>query len=397
MTTLTSGFSRLRGIFRSSINFQNYEQLVETAARKTTGNLSDDILGLLLQGGKKAKEEGIKGVQTAFENTANILGEINKLETQAINRTPMSKRTLERIGHFLKKGEIKFWKHDGLYAEKELETVIKAEETLLRGIKEYIPQAKNVVITPLGCGQFGNAYKCEILGESAQKLLSDKVIKIYRDKALFSAFGDKIISFINSNALVDTLKEAIKTEKNPTKVKELQKMLDKLPAVRRLANRMLKQMNTRLKSMETIHGAAAEANITEYLRYFSGHKVKPADGIALPDMFGLGDTKFAISEFIGKETKAAKDFSFERLGLMHSDFKNNPNNGINGICIDMGGITPAAGRELVGNKSGLKILKSLFNNTGVSNSSSERLQEILSQHKISDNLKKEIETIFKYK
>lgn len=393
MSALTQGFSRLQGIFRSGINFQNYEALLGTAVRKTTGNLSDDILGLLLQGGKKAKGKSIKGVQAAFENTANILGQINKLERQAINRTPINRCTFERIKYLIGKGEIKFWKQDALYAEKELETVIKAEETLLKGIKEHIPQAKNVVITPLGSGKFGNAYKCEILGENAQKLVSDKVIKIYRDDTLFATFSDKIKSFINSDAVIDLLKEEIKKEKDPEKVKKLQKMLDKLPAVRRIFNRLEKQMFANMKAVETVHGAAAEANITEYLRFFSGHKVKPTDGVALPDMFGLDDTKFAISEFIGKETKATKRFSFERLGLTHSDFELNPNNGINGICIDMGGIAPTAGRELVGNKQGLKILKSLFSTSGVK-SSSEQVKEALSQHNISDSLKKEIEFIF---
>lgn len=395
MGAVAMGFSRLKGIFRSGINFRTYDSILETAGRKTVGNLPEDLLGLVLQG-SKSKGDSIKNIQSAFEETAAALGKINEFESQAINRLQVNKSTIERIRHFITKNhDIRFWRIDPLFAEKELESIIKAEEVLLKRIKQEIPQAKNVVITSLGSGNFGNAYKCEIFGENAQKLISDKVLKIYKDKPQQRKISEKSFNFINSKSFENLLKQQLQKEKDPDNLKEMQRILDKLPAFRRLMGYRLKVEEALLKSTESVHGIAAEANISEYLRYYSGHKLNPSDGLALPYLFGLGDAKFAVSEFIGKDSKALRDFSFERLGLSHFDFKCNPNNGINGICIDFGGIISAENaKELVGNKQGIKALKSVFGNSASISSNPVKLQEILSQYNISNDAKKQIETIF---
>ena len=41
------GFSRLKGIFRSGINYKSYSKIVATSSRPTIGNLPDDLLKLL--------------------------------------------------------------------------------------------------------------------------------------------------------------------------------------------------------------------------------------------------------------------------------------------------------------------------------------------------------------
>lgn len=86
-----------------------------------------------------------------------------------------------------------------------------------------------------------------------------------------------------------------------------------------------------------MHGANAEANTTEYIRYMSGHKISESQGLVLPDMFVLSDNPFSISKFLDGNIHGNK-FNFRRLGLEHSDLSENPGNLINGVCIDIGGI-----------------------------------------------------------
>ena len=129
-------------------------------------------------------------------------------------------------------------------------------------------------------------------------------------------------------------------------------------------------------SSQKVHGAAAEANTSEYIKKAAGHKLTPEDGITIPYMFGLGDTKFALSEFIDKSRRAAKEFEFGRLGLKHGDFKLNPGNNFNGICIDLGGISPLS-EDLMSNETALRFLKRLYQ------TSSESRKQVLEQFKTS--------------
>ncbi len=101
-----------------------------------------------------------------------------------------------------------------------------------------------------------------------------------------------------------------------------------------------KKMTTEVtESSKRLHGPFAEANVAEYLRYYSGHKLTPKDGIVIPDMIKLGNNPYQISEFVGDGMSAERQFDFGRLGLMHTDVQANPANLINGICVDLGGIT----------------------------------------------------------
>ncbi len=395
-----TGFSRLSGMFRSGINFSNYASMTENAARQMTGNLPKDLLSVLIKGNPTRKGESIKNIQTIFEETAGVLKGIDKLETQAINRTPATFSSLERIWG---KRSVFFWKNDPLYAERELEAVIRAEEVLLKGLKKELPELKNIIISPLGSGNFGLTYRCKFLGGNGSEIISDKVIKIYREKGVCDKIGEVAISFmrriVNGPELEKSLKTRLKKAKDPDKIKEINKLLNKLPALRRLLNRSIDKLTKTKNDMSAEHGAAAEANIAEYIKFFSGHKISPEDGIVIPDMFGLGKTKFALSEFIGKNRKATKEFSFKRLGVEHNDFKCNPGNGINGICIDLGGVSPISskiGSELIGNKNRLRVIKNLYENGSVKSNDeiSKILHDAFTNQKISKELKNNIETIF---
>ena len=135
---------------------------------------------------------------------------------------------------------------------------------------------------------------------------------------------------------------------------ESPKTLNDIVKYREQIENLFLQQKKAMLAMNREHGAAAEANISEYLRYFSGHKITAKDGIEIPAMFSLGANPYSVSNFVGKNTRATREFSFDRLGLTHGDLHDG--NGINGICIDIGGITPKSD-TIVGNKNATRFLK----------------------------------------
>ena len=348
------GFSRLKGIFRSGINFRTYPQIIGTAKRKVIGNLPKDMLSRLVSGGtKQAKREAILGVQNAFEDASRVLAEHETLATRTINNIPESYGTFYR--DCLNKLEDKravFSMGDVLSSDAATEICIRAEEAMLKGIKQFIPEANNVIITPLGSGCFGIGYRVEVLGKNKEKLFSDKVIKVFYGEKLpilqFDAKMKNVVSKLSDRELLKARK-AIEP-KSQISTQEIRECYTerKLTKVHKFA-----------------HGAYAEANTTEYLKSIAKGKTNFNNGIILPDMYNLGDTKFAISEYIDGTTSASREFKFGKYGLKHNDLMSGGNNRIGGACIDVGGITPLYDNELeketasylFGNKSGIKMCK----------------------------------------
>ena len=355
--------SRLKGFFRSGINYSCYEEMLGAAGRKASGSLPTDILSRLISGGGD-KKAAIQGTEKLFNEAVDILGEINKLELQSINRMPQNPSFAKRMLHYFSKGDVKgLFRTDSIYKEKELETIIRAEEKILTEMKKYVPETQNVVITPLGCGMFGNGYKLQVLGKDGNQIFGDKVLKVYRDKFLLGSFQAR------SKRYMDTLSDEKLVEQFNKEREMLKKQGITLPEktateIRQEAKENIELLENSEKERGCLHGAMAEANISEFLRFFSGHKVKPEEGIAIPSYFGLGETKFSLGEFIGKGRKAERKFDFDRLFLQHEDFEFNPGNGVNGICIDMGGIVPLndtkQGKDILSSKENMRVLKSLL-------------------------------------
>ena len=355
--------SRLKGFFRSGINYSCYEEMLGVAGRKASGNLPTDILSRLISGGGD-KKAAIQGTEKLFNEAVDILGEINKLEVQAINRMPQNTSFAQRMLHYFMKGDVKgLFRLDSIYKEKELETIIRAEEKILTEMKKYVPEAKNVVITPLGCGMFGNGYKLQVLGKDGKQIFGDKVLKVYRDKFLMNSFQARSKRYID-NLSDEKLVEQFNKEREMLKKQGITVPEKTAAEIRKQAQENIEFMEQSEKETRSIHGAMAEANTSEFLRFFSGHKVKPEEGIAIPSYFGLGETKFSLGEFIGRGRKAERKFDFDRLFVQHQDFELNPGNGVNGICIDMGGIIPLTGmkqgKEIFSSKENMRIMKSLL-------------------------------------
>ena len=76
-----SSFTRLKGIFRSNINLNNYDEIIKNTSRKIVGNLPDDLLNKLIKRNPELKKEAIKSIQSVFDDVGKVLGEIYTLET----------------------------------------------------------------------------------------------------------------------------------------------------------------------------------------------------------------------------------------------------------------------------------------------------------------------------
>lgn len=325
------GFSRLKNIFRKGINYQSYENMISTTSRPIMGNIPNDLLQLILKANPNTKKQAILKAQEAYTEASYFLTGMTKINIQAVNR---SKISLDSAVNMLKSDNIGLLFRDKIYNEKSTEIILKAEQAMLDKFKTILPTVKNVKITNIGQGAYSDVYKCKIFGAEGNKLVSDRVIKCYKsdnsfNRTLFEK-TNKIFSQYSDEEIVSYAKSK-EVELDLNTVKEKRKLFkDTLESIKL-------QTSDTDKYMATMHGANAEANTTEYIRYMSGHKISESQGMVLPDMFVLSDNPFSISKFLDGNIHGNK-FNFKRLGLEHSDLSTNPGNLINGVCIDIGGI-----------------------------------------------------------
>ncbi|MCQ2739876.1 MAG: hypothetical protein MJ237_06580 [bacterium] len=357
--------SRLKGFFRSGINYAHYDEMLGVAKRKASGSLPKDILSSVMSNNAD-KKTAIQRTEIIFNNTANILGEINSLEKQSINRLQLNNDgVISKLKYFMEKRDIKgFFHSDPTFMQQELETIIRAEEKMLNEIKQYLPNIQNVIITPLGSGMFKNGYKLQCIDKNGQKIFTDKVLKVYREDNLICNFIRKVVRYVNTLSDEELIKKCNKERKFFDEQLGITIPDASADELRKSAEEFLNYAEIPNAEVFRTNGAMAEANISEFLRYFSGHKLPPEEGIAIPSLFGLNKTQFSLGEYINNRTKAKKKFDFKRLFLQHRDLEVNPDNSINNICIDMGDIVPLLetkeGYEFLSNKQNIRILKSLL-------------------------------------
>ena len=188
--------SRLKGVFRKSLNC--HPSIVNYVKRPVVGNLPGDLLSKLISANPSNKRDAIVGVQDVFSDASKVLGEVNTLDSQGIMRTSFSdliNNTICKTDYSL----LNWWKSDSCYQEKELEILLKAEETLLKGLKKYLPEVANVKFAPIGEGAYSNVYKLEIFDVNTNKIIDDKTIKVYREKfkMITDAFSNKVNRFLD--------------------------------------------------------------------------------------------------------------------------------------------------------------------------------------------------------
>ena len=310
MGNFSAGLSRLKGIFGAELPFLRSVDTVRTAKRQVLGNLPNDILHAAILGNPSSKAASIKGIQRSFDKAASTIERgTSSLRSNVYSKIP---NNIEGFRIF-KAGSAAV-----IDAEKELEVIIKAEEVLLKELKQYLPDVENVIFSKVGWGQFSTVYKCEILGKNGEKLFSDKAIKVFYKESPFKPANDKRRDILK-NCSDEELSQAF-----PKLNIERERSMANIPDT----------------DMFTVpaNGPYHEANIAEYIKKRAGKKVLPEDGLVIPDMYNLGETPYALMPFIPEGFKANKLFDFKKLGLMHTDFRHNTANQKGSCCLDIGGI-----------------------------------------------------------
>lgn len=334
--TTVNGFSRLKGIFRSGINYCSYEQIVSTAKNKTVGNIPHDMLKLVISANPNHKKEAITAVQDMYTEAAVILSGVEKAQKQAIKRFPNNIESAVKIIENTMHQKNNFFV-DRILEEKIVELALKAEQQIITRLSNIIPNVGNIKISHIGFGAFGNAFKCEIFDTNGKKLVADRVIKTFHDDSDFALnLLKKINSIISKYSSKNIEQYSSKMGKTLSK-DDIQAELEKVKKLIE-AESQISETSKRYNGM--LHGAMAETNTAEYIRYMAGHKVGEKQGIVLFDMVNMGEQPYAISKFVDSKFTGifTPPFNLKRLGLGSTDI--NPQNSINGVCIDIGGICP---------------------------------------------------------
>lgn len=333
---ITTGFSRLKDVFRGGINLSQYQKIIDTAKNPTIGNLSDDLINLIIKNNPFNKGEKIKAVQSIFDEVACALSNVEKLELDALKRFKPSIDNAVKILESSKTGVNKNVALDAVFDKKLLKLLSDTGESMTKKLQSILPDLNQVNISIIGEGSFGQTFKCEFLKENAEKLVSDKVFKTFRTDPNYS---EKYLNCLNDVLNKFSVKNLYKTCKSRG-IDVSKDFISEQKDTIGMISKALKESNGTETCAQKFHGVAAEANITEYLRHHSGHKIGPKQGLVLPDMFRFGKNPYQISEFVGDGMQASERFSFKRLGLFHTDLDLNPGNSINGVCVDIGGVVP---------------------------------------------------------
>jgi len=371
----------LMPIFRSGINKLNYNAIISGTKGKTVGRLPHSIRDFIMKG-----RSAEKCAENIYGETAGILRGIDKLERQAFKRIPATNKNYKEIARILDShtdlslpiGDI--YKYaDDLFTEKQTEILLQAEESMLGKFKTLMPDLKNIVLSPLGEGNFSRTYKLSFQFNDSAKSIKPQVLKIYRDEPIAVSCAELSLRFLR-NVSNKTYAEVEQCCINPKKARKID-IKEVLQSIKDIKSQNYGSFG---------HGALAEANTTEYIRYMSGHRINSANGLLLPDMYFFGDTKFAVSEFLDKNASAKRQFDFGRLGLFHSDFEFNSGNGIGGICIDPGGVMPVQSLKgkpsaIVGDKTGTRILKH-FSRLNTKEEKAKYIEELIDNSSKQKNL-----------
>ena len=374
------GFSRLKGPMRKGLNYEHYEGMVSAAKNKIVGNIPDDLRQVVLFNNPKNKKEAILTAQDAYTNAAVELSAIEKYQQQAIKRfTPNIENAFTLVEHNAMSNYIFF--ADKIYSEKLAELTLKAEQEMINSLRRIIPDIGNVKITHIGLGSYNNAFRCEVFNTKGEKIIKDKVIKVFHEDF---DFGPEMVK--QMNRVLSKFKSK-KLEQYSVKQGRIIPR-DKID-MHKLAIEMIVGFNPQsqeaLAYAKTLHGKYAEANAAEYVRYMSGHKLKEKEGLVVSDMVNLNEHAYSVMPFVEKKEESyfMPPFNFKKLGLEHSDATSQ--NMIDGVLVDLGGIKRAMDKNtylrliqseeyrmstaikeasksnIVGNKVGTRILKQIYN------------------------------------
>ena len=385
--TVLSGFSRLKGIFSGSLNLQTYKDIVSASKNAECGNISKDIIGLLL--GKNSTNT----IQTDISTVKSVFAEASDKLAHGIsvNQRAQAIQIHRALSSSLDKNQIislGFLKNAKL-SNKVLEPtactrgIDEASKILTDGLSKIIPNCAKVEIKPLKAGSYGQGYKLEFLDANGNKLIHDKVLKVFykdgrsqidlfektipilmaKSKEFTAQFTLRdIVTFWNNlkSITVEDIMPLLKPLEKPfakqgisitpedveqilsklrsTKLKEIKPFLSIFKGISSKSDDLEKgneMINSIKKHMSQIHGVYAEANTMMFLRNRVGHSLRKTDVVA-PDYYDL-KKGFSVAEYSdGLLPASTSDVNFELLGLSHTDLHDA--NKVAGKIIDLGGV-----------------------------------------------------------
>ena len=370
-------FSRLKGVFLSSINLKNYKNIISACTNTDCGNIPKDLLRILLSKGSKTKQTDIAAVKSIFADATDMLTEGINISRRAKNiqlfkglKSSFDKDKIVSLD-FLRDMDLS----NALLAPASTARIKGLEETskrLTERLSQIIPECAQVGIKPLGAGAYGHGFKLEFLDSAGEKLIHDKVLKVfYKEgesqvglyKTVFSILTEKSKEF----SLRDIVKmwnniKNLKSEEVMTFLKPFEEQFAKqglsitpeaveeaLTNLRTVKLKDIKPLFTMMKEippevdivgdiqglMSKQHGVYAEANTMMFIRKRLGHSLRKTNVVA-PDYYNL-QKGFSIAEFSDDLLPASSsDVMFETLGLQHCD--SHDANIVANRIIDLGGV-----------------------------------------------------------
>ena len=375
MATL-QGFTRLKGLFSSSINYVTYKNIVASAKNAECGNIPKDLLGIILgKGSACTKHAEIDAVKEAFECASDTLS-----HGISVTKRAQSIQLHKELGSTFSKEKIislDFLRELDLKKLESLSTVItrgvdKASLELTEHFSKIIPNCARVEVKPLGAGAFGQGYKLEFFDANGNKIIHDKVLKVfYKDGETGTESVKKVLPLLMEKQKEFTLRDIVTMWNNLKKVtvedvitflkpyeeqlskqgitikpEDIETGLTKLRSVKlkdikpffslmKDSSQSTQMLDKMFEGMQQVHGASAEANTMMYLRNRLGHTLNKTNVIA-PDYYNLRKG-FSIAECSDDLLpKSISDVDFGLLGLMHGDLHDA--NKVADRIIDLGGV-----------------------------------------------------------
>lgn len=389
------GYTRLKRIFTSDVNFTTYNKIVSTAKNKTLGNLPTDILQTAIK--TENKEAVIKTIQNGFAKAAEKLKEIHTLRSKSVSKYIPDKEDIKKTYEMILDGEWDCYDYlknrlKNKIVPKEISAQIeeKASKLLKESMADILPANTAVCFKPLGEGNFAKAYKIEFRDANNQKVFNDCTMKLYKDKE-----EDIIINSTIQNKIKETLFSLTDDE-----IKELYKRLPfSKKATPEIWERVLgefkktykpksecelaQSINIKKAVMDCVskmNGMFAEANSYRFIEKAAGH---PLDNTNLNKhyMFDM-QNNFNLSAFSDRTRPPAnKRLNFTNIGLVPIDPYDNYENIVYGRIIDLGGIVKL-NNDLM-DKTVLKYFKKIVNR----NTEKERQRVIQELKKLISNPK----------
>ena len=192
MANIVTGFTRLKSLFQGGINFTTYDEILKRTINAEVGSLPKDMLSKILSGAKKAKpSEEIEVAKKGFTEALPYLnhGIEVRQRAESINTFKFLNKYLTKEKFisldFLK--EIDLSKLMKLIKEPNQTRMVGLEEAsseLTKAFSQIIPNCSKVNVSALGSGSYGMGYKLEFLNSSGDKILHDKVLKLFYQKGM---------------------------------------------------------------------------------------------------------------------------------------------------------------------------------------------------------------------